>query len=251
MDPLSKRVQRSFSRSFDTYHDAASQQAWIANKLVQELHDHGAPTHFQSAFELGAGTGHLTQQLCNQFEITQFTVNDLSPEAKATAQQAGADFLCGDARSISWPQNLDLIASASMIQWMSDPAAFLQQAASALATDGWLAISGFGPAQYRELHRVGSTAMAPGLMHPTQMAEAVKDRLDIIAIGQSINTLSFETPRDVLKHLRKTGVNGRAQSTWTKSRLAAFSDVYKSLFADENGVSLTYNPTWIIARKSR
>ena len=160
---LPDRVQRSFSRSFGTYHNSADQQARIADRLVQELRDCGAPREFNSALELGCGTGHLTQKLLSEFRFGALAINDLSPEARLTARTAGARFLSGDATRIKWPDQPGLIASASMIQWLRDPAAFLRKAAAALPPGGWLAVSGFGPEQYRELVQLGSSARAPGL----------------------------------------------------------------------------------------
>ncbi|WP_170418584.1 methyltransferase domain-containing protein [Ruegeria atlantica] len=247
--PIADRVQRSFSRSFRSYHDAASQQAKIADHLVQAMRKGGAPHRFATGLELGCGTGHLSQRLCRTFDIGQLTVNDLSPEAAETAISIGAGFLCGNAETVEWPFQLNLIASASMIQWLHDPAAFLQRAANALVPGGWLAVSGFGPNQYRELVKVGSTAKAPGLCPSRDLAAAVEGQMEVVSCGESTSVVHFDSPRGVLKHLRRTGVNGRAQKVWTKSSLAQFSDQYVWHFGTEFGVSLTYNPTWIVARK--
>ncbi|WP_170401880.1 methyltransferase domain-containing protein [Ruegeria arenilitoris] len=246
---LTDRVQRSFSRSFMTYHDSAGQQARIADRLAQDLRNGGAPQHFFSALEFGCGTGHLTQRLCEHFAFDTLTVNDLSPEADETAAIHGADFLCGDAETIAWPAQPHLIASASMIQWLPDPAAFLRRAAMALAPGGWLAVSGFGPQQYHELVQVGSAAKAPGLCGPDALTAAVEGTLDVVSAGEVERQMHFSSPRKVLEHLRRTGVNGRAQKTWTKSSLMAFTNEYIRQFGGESGVSLTYHPTWIIARK--
>lgn len=246
---MAERVQRSFSRSFRTYHDSASQQAKIAERLVTDLRNCGAPQHFASALEFGCGTGHLTQRLHGAFGFGRLTVNDLSPEAQETAAAFGAEFLCGDAETLAWPGQPDLIASASMIQWVADPAAFLRRAATALAPGGWLAVSGYGPEQYRELVRIGSAAKAPGLCPPGDLAMALQDDLDIVATGEAVQQMHFTSPRKVLEHLRNTGVNGRAQKVWTRSSLREFTTEYARRFHSAAGVSLTYHPTWVIARK--
>ncbi|NHF72037.1 methyltransferase domain-containing protein [Paracoccus sp. 12-3] len=201
------------------------------------------------AFEMGCGTGHLTRRLCSNFEMRALTVNDLSPEAARAAKAAGATFLCGDALQMDWPEKPQLIASASMIQWLPDPARLLQRAARALAPGGWLAISGFGPEQYRELAHLGSHAGAPGLQSLADMAAALKDELDVFVTGERIREMHFPTPRCVLDHLRKTGVNGKAQGVWSKSRLAQFSADYSQRFGGPAGVTLTYHPVWIIGQK--
>ncbi|WP_170349941.1 methyltransferase domain-containing protein [Ruegeria atlantica] len=246
---MTSRVQRSFSRSFHSYHEASNQQARIAERLAKDLQRDGAPTHFASGLEFGCGTGHLTQRLCAQFAFDGLTVNDLSPEAYETAASFGAGFLCGDAETVAWPAKPDLIASASMIQWLPDPAAFLHRAAQALAPGGWLAVSGFGPLQYQELVQIGSAAKAPGLCGPEVLAAAVEGILNVVSAGESKQQMQFSSPRDVLDHLRRTGVNGRAQKPWTKSSLLSFNNDYVRQFGGKDGVPLTYHPTWIIARK--
>ncbi|MES0864895.1 methyltransferase domain-containing protein [Ruegeria sp. SCPT10] len=244
-----EHVQRSFSRSFSSYHDEAGQQALIANRLVQDLCDNGAPRYFSSALELGCGTGLLTQRLRAKFDFGVLTLNDLSPEARHTAQMAKAAFLSGDAQRIEWPHKPDLIASSSMIQWLSNPAALMCKAADALAPGGWLAMSTFGPNQYNELVQIGSSARAPGLCTSTDLVTALSGKLEVVTTGETVQQIHFDSPRDVLKHLRNTGVNGRAQKTWTKSRLTQFTDDYIRLFPDPQGLPLTYHAVWIIARK--
>ncbi len=249
MIQLAERVQRSFSRSFESYHAASGQQAHIADLLVQDLCQSGAPRYFASALELGCGTGHLTQRLCARFDFEALTLNDLSPEAQRTADAANAVFLGGDAANIDWPESLDLITSTSMIQWLYDPASFLRRSATALAPGGWLAVSGFGPQQYRELTQIGSTAKAPSLCNARELASFVEDDLEVVKTGNSIRQARFASARDVLDHLRKTGVNGRAQAPWTRSRLTQFIDDYTRLFESPLGLPLTYHAVWIIARK--
>ncbi len=250
---LADRVERSFSRSFQSYHAAASQQQRIAQNLVHSMSGLGAPDTFANAFEIGCGTGHLTHALSKRFGISKLTVNDLMDEARHTAGEVSASFVHGDARKVEWPLSPDLIASASVIQWMEDPMALLRRAALALAPGGWVAVSGFGPDQYRELVQLGSTARAPGLCSARMLATALEAALpggfDIIKADENRNSLWFETPRHVLRHLRETGVNGKASAIWTRARLSQFSADYLAEFGTKNGVSLTYHPVWIVARK--
>lgn len=243
------RVARSFSRSFETYHDAADQQAKVAEILVNALRDHGAPARFERGLELGCGTGHLTRRISATFDIDALTLNDIAPCAHDTAVNYSACFLPGDAAKIEWPQRPDLIVSASMIQWLDDPQRFLRRAARALAPGGWLAVSGFGPTQYHELVDIGSSAQAPGLCRPGDLANAIRDELEVLTASEALVPVTFPTPRKVLEHLRQTGVNGRARTVWTKASLSQFTRDYTVRFGDETGVPLTYHPVWIIARK--
>lgn len=245
---LQTRLRTSFSRSFETYDAAAREQAWVAARLTNALAAAGA-SEFGAVLELGCGTGRLTGAL-RRFPIAALTCNDLLAEAEATAAAHQARFLQGDAGTITLPKGQSLIASASMIQWIEDPARFLARCAEALAPGGWLAISGFGPEQFRELSALGSRAAAPSLTSPENLAAMLPETLTLIEAAEALRPLTFGSPRAVLRHLRATGVNAAAAAPWSKSRLAAFSEAYRTRFGTEEGVPLTYHPTWLIARKA-
>ena len=119
-------------------------------------------------------------------------------------------------------------ALADAIQWLDTPQDVVANAARSLAPGGWLAISGFGQDQYAELVHLGSGSRAPGLCGPDVLAQALKaagDEMEIVDLWQERRKLWFDTPQHVLRHLRKTGVNGRAAQVWTRSTLAAFCEV--------------------------
>ncbi len=62
-------------------------------------------------------------------------------------------------------------------------------------------------------------------------------------------TLSFDTPMAVLRHLQQTGVTATAsQFRWTKQRLQAFCKEYHAM-SDGRGIALTYQPMLIIVHK--
>ena len=72
-----------------------------------------------------------------------------------------------------------------------------------------------------------------------------------ISISQEFVPLFFETPIEVLKHLKKTGVNGLNENPLSPSQVVSFCKDYKKQYMSENGLILTYHPIYIIARKKR
>ena len=81
------------------------------------------------------------------------------------------------------------------------------------------------------------------------MASGLPQGIDVMDVGQSTRSLWFADPRDVLRHLRRTGVNAAASQIWTRAKLNAFCERYADRFATPRGVPLTYHATWVIARK--
>ena len=248
---LSARIARSFGRSFESYDQAATPQLRIAENLAERLSRAGAPTRFAKGFEFGCGTGALTRALGARFAFDALCLNDLTMQAATTAQSAGAGFIAGDIRAIDWPERPDLIASASALQWIEAPEILIQRLAKALNKGGWLALSGFGPAQFHELARLGFPPQAPGLRDAQAMRDALATLPDITVLdcAQTQQTLWFDTPRDALRHLRETGVNAAASRTWGKRDLHDFSARYIRRFGQNGRVPLSYHPVWLIAQK--
>ena len=59
----------------------------------------------------------------------------------------------------------------------------------------------------------------------------------------------FDTPLEVLKHMKQTGVNGLRKPFLGKEWFRSFEEKYYGLHATNNKVRLTYNPITIIAKK--
>lgn len=60
----------------------------------------------------------------------------------------------GDAETIALPDRLDLIASASAVQWFDDLPRFARKAGNLLETEGYIVLSTFGPENFREIKAV-------------------------------------------------------------------------------------------------
>lgn len=244
------RIQQSFQRGLATYHSAATCQASIAARLVEELAGHNLSTPLAKVFEFGCGTGHLTNALCATFEIDQLTLNDLVPDCRGFVNEFSQDFRPGPVESVALPDELSLICSASTIQWVDDVRGLLRHLANHLRSGGLLALSGFGTRQFHELRALGSTADAPSYLDASDWPHLLPDGLELLTASQAPHTMWFDTALDVLKHLRATGVNGAASKKWTTRDLRAFEKQYAEKFGTPDGLPLTYDPVWVICRKA-
>jgi malonyl-CoA O-methyltransferase len=242
------RVQRSFRRGFATYDDSALVQKAIARGLIRRLLRHAADTRLTRVFEAGYGTGQLTRLMLQRLPIETLHLNDLAAPPLPFAPQA--DYRPGDIETLALPPDLDLVISASMIQWIADPQGLIQRLCEAVRPGGWLALSGFGPDHFPELQALGSQAAAPSLLSAAAMASLLPSGWTVQESGSRVRSLCLATPREVLRHLRDTGVNGRANRPWTRRDLDAFCHEYDARFGQSGRVSLTYQPVWLIARKA-
>ena len=242
------RVQRSFRRGFATYDDSALVQKAIARGLTRRLLRHAADTRLAHVFEAGYGTGQLTRLLLQRLPIETLHLNDLAAAPLPFAPQA--DYRPGDIETLPLPEGLDLAISASMIQWIADPQKLIKRLCEAVRPGGWLALSGFGPDHFPELQALGSQAAAPSLLSAEALADLLPLGWTVHEAGSRARALCFATPREVLRHLRDTGVNGRASRPWTRRDLDAFCRDYDARFGKAGRVPLTYQPVWLIARKT-
>lgn len=247
------RVQTSFARGLPSYHDHAQSQARIARTLADQLLQAkllaGARNTFEHVLEFGCGTGHLTQRLCNTFDINRLHLNDLVPDCASLAAPRAQSFTAGPIQDIPLPGQLDLIASASTVQWIEDLPALMHRLTEHLRPGGWLALSSFAPTHFPELSLLGSGSGAPSYVTPADWQAMLPRDLDVHHLAEAKDVMRFDSPRAVLRHLRATGVNGKAEGRWTRARLASFEQRYTELFGDGSTVSLTYAPVWLIAQK--
>ncbi|UWQ80390.1 methyltransferase domain-containing protein [Leisingera sp. S132] len=250
------RVQKSFRRGLESYHGAASVQAETAAHLARMLQDQGAPRHFGRVLEFGCGTGHFTRQLLQRFSAGSLVLNDLVPEAAQVMQalegdtQAKTRFKGGPIESLPLPQDLDLIASASTVQWIPDLPALMARLAAHLTPGGWLALSGFGRGQFRELAAMGSAAAAPSYLDADEWPSVLPEGLEIRQIAQRPAVLEFASALHLLRHLRQTGVNGNARQGWSRRQLRSFEDAYRERFGQGGKLPLTYDPVLLVARRT-
>ena len=250
------RITQSFARGLPSYHGAAIAQARIAALLAQALADADAPKYFKHALEFGCGTGLFTQALLQRFVIDRMMLNDLVAGPAVTLKdildrhETQTTFHAGAIETLPLPQNLDLVASASTVQWVADPAALIARLTGHLAPGGWLALSGFGTNHFAELRAVGGDARAPSYLDPDDWRALLPPGLHLHSATKKVITLRFPDGISLLKHLRHTGVNAGTHRHWTKANLAQFEAKMMLAQQSRGDITLSYAPVLLIAQKA-
>lgn len=202
--------------------------------------------------EVGCGTGMLTRMFLKDFRPDMIWLNDLCPEVSPMLEdilESGrTGFMPGDAETVAFPDNLDLIMSSSAVQWFADLPAFLDKCSSSLREGGILAFSSFGPSNMSEISALVGISMPYQTL--SELTGLVSGKFDILHAEESTAVLSFSSPAEVLRHMKLTGVTGLRKEFWTRSRMESFCRRYIEQFSDSDGtVRLTYHPLYVIARK--
>ena len=206
------------------------------------------------AMEIGAGTGFLTRLLLDRFPDAKWMLNDMIETTVEYLKPyvIGHDvaYMWGDAELLPLPIGTDLLASASTVQWFNDVPAFIKKAADALVAGGMLAFTTFGPDNFREIRKITGDGLSYYSCEELQQI-LVGAGFSIAETLEYTRVLMFDTPQEVLNHIRETGVNAVRRIGWQRPNLENFDSTYRTLFgADDGRVSLTYHPILIVAVKT-
>lgn len=246
-------IRERFYHKFDEYDRLARAQKRICKALSDEMRALIPPSAVGNALEIGAGTGFLTQDMVRRYPDSEWHLNDLIPEAGEYLSRytpgVRTHWLWGDAEKMDFPQGLDLITSACTIQWFSDITAFARKAAAATQPGGWLALSTFGPDNFKEIR--ATTGDGLEYLSTEELAKVFSDAgYEIKILRDWYEQLSMDDPSAVLRHIKETGVNSVKKAAWGPDRFEKFNADYKRLFSTPEGhVTLTFHPVIIIAQK--
>lgn len=212
----------------------------------------GTPAAPRTALETGVGTGFLTGHLFGMFPECVWTINDLVERSgeyvSRIAGKTKYSCLYGDAETIALPAT-DLVASASTVQWFDDLPGFIHKVYRSLNPGGRFCFSTFGPRNFHEIRSCSGV----GLEYCTAeelTAILRSDGFTVTGCEEFVKILEFDSPIDVLRHIRTTGVNSVENVRWTRKDLEEFGNRYRSGFSTPAGkATLTYHPIFITAKK--
>lgn len=229
------RVSVQFSKASHSYDTHAIAQYSAAMKLTALLGARNPKRHGR-VLEIGCGTGLFTREYAPVLEPSDATFVDITSTGPFGIAQK-EEYIIEDAerwierQSTQW----DVILSASAIQWFADIPRFLQMCHDRLSEGGILAVSTFVPGNMEELD-----ALRPSpLLYPRadQLKEWIDRDFRQTEVTEDSIRVEFKSAREVLMHLKHTGVAGSAPSSSLK-----MSDM-------SHLRSLTYRPVYVIGRK--
>ncbi|EJW96227.1 biotin biosynthesis protein BioC [gut metagenome] len=254
-------VNHRFSRVVESYHREAVAQRQIAERLVELLQREvgEVPVH-PHLLEIGCGTGFLTRPLVACLQPGCLVLNDLCTEmsrcyddwlsgSSGSLSQSGSldspsqsgssgslsqwvpgevHFLAGDAETLLFPGGQDLIVSCSVLQWFTAPETFFSRCARLLKPDGYLAFSTFGGDNLKEVTALTGAGLTYRSLE--EWKTLLAPHFEVVYAGEEHLTLTFDTPLEVLYHLKHTGVTAIRREAWTPGDLRRFCSRYTEAF---------------------
>jgi malonyl-ACP O-methyltransferase BioC len=246
-------IRDRFERSFLRHADATVIQPDMAKHLARLVEQETKYSSFSKVLELGCGSSPLAPLLLDHVSVDRWVANDLVPmqdELRATMQKLPLkefEYLQGDMEKLDLPNQQNLIVSNAAFQWLADPMVFLPRLAELLAPGGVLAFSTFGPENLREIREL--TGVSLKYISGSDYTSVLSGAGSILCREERLSTVAFDSPADILRHLKQTGVNALVRKAWTKGDLSEFSDAYRAKFGKGDRVELTYHPVYVIFQR--
>ena len=232
-------IQKRFAKNLDTYNDNAKIQKKMAERLLSFLDR----KDFNDILEIGCGTGFLTQLVNEKFSFKTYTANDIVESCEKYVKEINPkiNFIPADIEKAveNSDKKYDLIISNAVFQWVENLESFIKLLVSKLNDGGVLLFSTFGPENFREVNFVLGKTLP--YYSANELQEIIKDYKNIVE--QEMHVMAFKTPKDILKHIKSTGVNALEMVSWTKSDMQKFENGYNNFCS---GIpTLTYHPIYV------
>ena len=243
-------VAQCFAQAQSSYDQHAIAQRRVALELIQRMQLY-VPPHLQRILEIGCGSGLFTRQLMQYYSFDQLFLNDLYPEVKQHFDEDARIYWgIGNIETLPLPQSLDLVVSCSALQWVQQLEALFLKIHQTLNSSGWFCFASYAQDNLKEIKAL--TGQGLNYLSLSQIVELLDScGYEVLIQEEQYLILEFEHPRDVLKHIKATGVQATAEGfRWTKSSLQQFYTQYQQFqLPDRQQYPLTYHPIYLIARK--
>lgn len=247
----SEQIARRFAQAHLSYAQHAIVQSEVAAGLIQLMQQQPMQPHFQRVLEIGCGSGLFTQRFMQCYSFEHLFLNDLYAEVQQHFQEDPRILWgIGNIETLPLPQSLDLVMSASALQWVADLSALFSKIHQALQPSGHLCFASYATDNLKEIKAL--TGQGLNYSSLSEVIEKLESQgFEILAQHEERMILHFAHPKQVLQHIKATGVQATAQGfRWTKASLQNFYQNYQQFQQpDTQQYALTYHPIYVIARK--
>ena len=245
------KIAQRFERAHKSYEEHAVIQKYICEKLLEYSQQFNVPKQQSRIFEIGCGTGNLTRLMWQHYSFDEYILNDLYDAVKTNFLEntsSQIEWKIGNIEHLEFPQLINAIVSSSALQWVKHLNRVFEKTHQVLLPQGYFMFSTFGTQNLTEIKKLTGQGLQY-LTHQELEQNLINTGFEVILIQEDIIKLEFEHPREVLAHLKATGVTATSNHfRWTKLSLMEFDQNYQQFQLENLKYSLTYHPIYCIAR---
>jgi len=251
---LDKRLlRRAFERAAKTYDSVAVLQVEVGNRLLQRLEM--VKLKPDVVLDVGAGTGHCTQQLIKRYRSAKVIALDIALAMLHQTKRRCGRFrrprlICADAETLPLiDAGIDVIYSNLTLQWCNDLEQTLREFQRVMTPGGLLTFTTFGPETLQELrsswsetdrfnhvnafydmHDIGDLLIRTGFADPVVDMEMMR--------------LTYTDGMQLMRELKLIGAQnrtqGRPRGLTGKLRLRRLLQAYEAFRTEEGVLPATY-----------
>ena len=242
-------VAERFNAARPSYDDNAEPQKLIADYLANQLADKDTRAILGDAratvLEIGCGTGLLSRRVLDMHPAARLAYWDIAADAPDGIDPAAYTACDAETRIADVAEaSLDMILSASTMQWFNSPERFVERALRALRPGGMLVLSTFGSRNMHETAEASGVGLRLADAAVWREAIAAMPDAEPVALQQVEMQCRFADAMHALRHLSRTGVNAITRTAANARAVAA------RLQPDPAApCTLTYAPLFILIRK--
>ena len=248
-----EEAQIRFSSARTEYAGNATVQKEVVERLVEMITASGIDAELLTCrgrvLEVGSGSGFLSEKIGMLAPEAEILLWDFAASIPAELPQGPAyihEKRDAETGITSLPDcSISHIFSASTLQWFNSPERFLGNCARVLGKGGYAFITTFTTGNMQEIAEISGATLP--LMTEEELLETVSRHFDVVAREFERKTLLFDSPLEVLRHLRLTGVNSLGRRN--EETLSPFELVRRYPVMPDGKYRLTYTPALLILRK--
>jgi malonyl-CoA O-methyltransferase len=233
-------VENNFSRHADLYDKYAGIQCLSATELINT----SPLRNIRNILDVGCGTGNYTLLLREKFKLADIKAIDISRDmidvAMRKSGKGGIEFIVADAERFVPDGKFDLITSNAAFQWFNDLGLALANYKTALAHEGSVLFSTFGPMTFSELSLSVKEALGRNIQLSSgsfpgkeELAGMMKDQFSGSRVKETVIKKKYGSLGELLRHIKYTGTRGNRINDiplWTRTMLERVEEAYMNNF---------------------
>lgn len=236
------RIGDNFKKNEESYKESAIVQKKIADRLIKICKEEKVSS--RKILEIGSGAGILTDKIISCLKPDELFTIDLSEREPKDNEI----FIKGDAEteiSKLGKEKFNLVLSGSTFQWFHSPLKIMKEIRNVLDKKGKLIFSVFTEGTFKEIKSLTGFSLLY-LTDADWLNLSLKAGYKLVREEKNEDNLLFPEFIDLLRHIRKTGVNSLSHKSLSIGEIRNMA----SLFSKENGnFKLTYKSLTLILEK--